>query len=295
MVKNDPTIASKCYQLANNEVLSLDHIKTLSEDIGSNSKEVFDFICVGLTKDFHIDFDRQILFELYCIVRRYRLYNEMILIDKPFFIESEDITVRSVIKEKAYSCGIYIPITVFSHSCAPNACYVFNGNQIELRAIKPIDENQDITISYIDLEISKSDRTESLKTCELIDCQCEKCESDFDQSIDYERIASIRKQAEEEVLKLPALKDSIESFDKKKQIDAIQEEILSFCKKVYGDYYPNLTNQLSQYYIWKIITELDTEQNLKQLRDHIVESYKITHGLNHTLYKRFVELANTLK
>ncbi len=80
------------------------------------------------------------------------------------------------IKQFRNSAAQDIPLHFFSHCCAPNTCYVFNGRELQLRAIKSIDFNQEITLSYIRLDKLKAERQEELMNCS-IDCKCIRCET----------------------------------------------------------------------------------------------------------------------
>jgi hypothetical protein len=58
-------------------------------------------------------------------------------------------------------------------------------------AIKQIEVNEEITFAYIPLEWPKSERQESLKEYSIV-CKCMRCETNDDQSIDFDGIDLLR-------------------------------------------------------------------------------------------------------
>ena len=76
--------------------------------------------------------------------------------------------------------GLYVMESIFDHSCIPNAAPIFNGNYLEIRAIKDIDSDDKMTINYIDLIDNKTARKMSLKKQYYFECNCNRCQSDFD-------------------------------------------------------------------------------------------------------------------
>lgn len=62
------------------------------------------------------------------------------------------------------------------HSCAPNAEVRFNSgmNQSSLIALHSIQSGEEITISYIDPELTLEERREELRGYGFI-CNCSKC------------------------------------------------------------------------------------------------------------------------
>lgn len=71
--------------------------------------------------------------------------------------------------------SIYVLESGFEHSCTPNADLVFNGTNLQLRAIKEISPGEKITINRIDLKHSRVDRQTMLRTKYFISCSCIKC------------------------------------------------------------------------------------------------------------------------
>lgn len=46
--------------------------------------------------------------------------------------------------------GMYSPANFINHSCNPNSVQVFNGKELNIIALRDIENEEEITISYID-------------------------------------------------------------------------------------------------------------------------------------------------
>ena len=103
-----------------------------------------------------IDFHREKLFETFC----------KIMINR-FYIENA--------KLKKIGLSIFILESGFEHSCIPNASLVFNGANLQVRALKSISPGEKITINYRDEVITQKERQERLKELFYFTCSCSKC------------------------------------------------------------------------------------------------------------------------
>ncbi len=313
LITNNQTIGSKVYRLANNKFKSFKDIDSSRiEDFFVNIEnpeidDLFDYISDRF-ESFGLRFDYQILLELFYKVLRFgikseptidqclgrtiahrkqliteKIYNELDLMTIIEFLYS-GLSFKSLkVKELeeidcslSKSFGIYIAVTVFGHSCAPNACQVLVGNQIEVRAIKPIAFGEEITISLIDLEKSKTVRQKELKSCFDIDCNCFKCDTNSDENINYKRLHELFCETFTRI-----------NFE---ELDLIQEKLIKITKEIYGSYYPNLSIQFFNYFEWKLKTRFETKENLNKLANEVMRNIEITHGLDHPYYKKFLKL-----
>ncbi|KAK4035270.1 hypothetical protein C8A01DRAFT_18046 [Parachaetomium inaequale] len=77
--------------------------------------------------------------------------------------------------------GIFLDagLAMVNHSCVPNAFIGFDKRTAVLRAERPIQEGEEITISYIDNTLPKSARHEALKLYHF-QCDCPRCKDDLD-------------------------------------------------------------------------------------------------------------------
>lgn len=84
--------------------------------------------------------------------------------------------------------GLYTLTSMFNHSCAPNANYVFIGNIMTVRASCSIKAGEEITIAYVSPHQPYSERRDTLATAwhmpEVCDCaQCQDDRADGDASL----------------------------------------------------------------------------------------------------------------
>ena len=64
----------------------------------------------------------------------------------------------------------------FNHSCDPNAYIIMDGAEVNVRSLKPIKENEEIFISYIDATNPYHRRQHELKQRWFFTCKCTKCQ-----------------------------------------------------------------------------------------------------------------------
>lgn len=82
--------------------------------------------------------------------------------------------------------GLYLTQSKINHSCSPNAeiKFPYNNHVIQVVALRPIAENEEICISYLDecqLDRSRHSRQKHLQENYLFLCDCEKCKLEADQ------------------------------------------------------------------------------------------------------------------
>jgi len=74
--------------------------------------------------------------------------------------------------------GVYPISSFYNHSCWPNISFKTNFGgvpQLEFFTVSHIPKNGELTISYIDLLDSVTNRRDLLKDKYFFDCQCERC------------------------------------------------------------------------------------------------------------------------
>lgn len=76
-----------------------------------------------------------------------------------------------------YEClEIIAPITSYlKHSCAPNVSRFLLGNSVIVVAMRPIEPNEQLFVSYCDILMHRNDRQQILQTEYGFQCQCERC------------------------------------------------------------------------------------------------------------------------
>ena len=158
-IQNNPTLKEKKDTLSNDQRFgrSFNDLMTHKENIKSDIKRLLFFnMLVQRFNKCGIDFDKEVLFECFC---KY-VINSLTILD----IEFDPI-----------GWGLYIAESMFDHSCGPNATTVYNGINIEVRAFKPITDEDKITIHYYDMKKPKYIRQEYLLNGYYFNCNCQRC------------------------------------------------------------------------------------------------------------------------
>ena len=110
-----------------------------------------------------LNYDREKLFEHFC---KYMMNNFTI----------EDLEFKDI------CLAIFVLESGFEHSCVPNAFLIFNGINLEVRAMRKISPDDKITISLVDSIFSKEERQKELKEHYYFICSCRKCMDDDEES-----------------------------------------------------------------------------------------------------------------
>uniref|UniRef100_A0A6F9DU65 [histone H3]-lysine(4) N-trimethyltransferase n=1 Tax=Phallusia mammillata TaxID=59560 RepID=A0A6F9DU65_9ASCI len=71
--------------------------------------------------------------------------------------------------------GIYPMMSLLNHDCNPNCVATNNGVNLELRALRPIEKDEELCISYVDSMETREDRREKLSSQYYFDCECNLC------------------------------------------------------------------------------------------------------------------------
>ena len=257
-------------------------LKIQPEDVKKDETKFGPF--ENILKNFHrvgIEFDREELFECFCKIMA-----------NTFAIDDDDMFTIGT--------SIFIVESVFEHSCDPNADLVFNGIDLEVRAIKNISSSEKITISWTDRQYSREDRQKLLKESFYLTCLCNKCSADnedgkfclivsnlfywnflffFFADIDYE---DFRRK----LVKM----DDLFGEHKFKECLNLGQELLLIYHKIYGEY-----NQVISRHMFRVcclligqsdVGRLEKVSFLKKTKDFI----KITHGHKHRLHNSLQQL-----
>ena len=141
---------------------SYDDLRTCKEKIKIDEERSLIFkMILRIFFEAGINFDREKLFEHFC----------KILINR-FIIENFDF--------EAIGLSIFVLESGLEHSCVPNASLVFNGINLQVRALKNISKDEKITINYVTIYISngiisQESRQKILKERYYFTCSCPKC------------------------------------------------------------------------------------------------------------------------
>ncbi|KAJ5112417.1 Zinc finger MYND-type [Penicillium argentinense] len=104
--------------------------------------------------------------------------------------------------------GLYMHpyAALINHSCDFNSTVGFDGEELFVKAIRPIKKNEQIFISYIDTTTPKEVRCKELSERYFFDCKCPKCEKGTDtpedRFEDTSKDKSVLDEAERKALEL---------------------------------------------------------------------------------------------
>jgi len=73
--------------------------------------------------------------------------------------------------------GLFPIVSLLSHSCIPNCCFITVGDVIHVRSLTSIKTGEDITIAYVDLMLPTHLRRSDLLRTKFFYCKCQRCES----------------------------------------------------------------------------------------------------------------------
>ncbi|XP_029986959.1 histone-lysine N-methyltransferase SMYD3 [Sphaeramia orbicularis] len=71
--------------------------------------------------------------------------------------------------------GLYPSLSLLNHDCRPNCVMVFEGTKLQLRAVREINPEEELTISYIETLSLTEDRQRQLEEQYHFTCHCQRC------------------------------------------------------------------------------------------------------------------------
>ena len=188
---------------------------------------------------------------------------------------------------KPIGLGVYIEASIFDHSCRSNACGVFIGSEVQVRAIRPILLNEPVTVYYIDCKFSRRERQMKLQNDYYFTCKCVRCGQEGDGGEDD----SIRRELaslENQLGQLSFLASGGLSPTLWYGCYKLQKKILPLYEKIYGEFHPALTLQLlkcSKDFFWSCYTGAGPLiiSDWKPLEERLSRAIQVTHGTDHPL------------
>ena len=191
---------------------------------------------------------------------------------------------------KRIGAGLYIEASIFDHSCRPNACPVFIGPEMQVRAIRPIESNEPVTVSYIDCKVSRSERQMKLQNRYYFTCQCVRCGQENDAQDDSvcRKIASIHKQLNE----LHSLHSGGQLHVPLYECSKLLGKMIPLYEKLYGEFHPDSTLLLvkcSEALSMSYFSGSGDEAifHFGSLEPKLSRAILITHGKDHPLWHEF--------
>lgn len=156
-----PLISNQSCTLHDGRTRCLNDLLSHVEHIVRDEKRMRLFVQIRNTLDqMQIAHDQQKLFELF----------------GKTFINAFTIFDNSYGKLIDVGRGLYLEASVFDHSCKPNAIYSFAGIDVQVRANRLIDTDQEpIYINYLNANVSRKERRVYLQRQYYFMCRCELC------------------------------------------------------------------------------------------------------------------------
>lgn len=127
-----------------------------------------------------------------------------------------------------------------NHSCNPNCIFIFSGPSLSVRSLQSIPAGGELTISYVDTTMLRSERQEKLRSNYYFDCDCDYCRSsltcgqpDTPESLRTKMSTNEILQLEREGRRLQALSEDAEQQE---QVEILSKALKMF--RPYKDIYP---------------------------------------------------------
>lgn len=285
MITNDESIATKPYCLPSGRHICLNDIKVndnFEEDINSIMDHNID---ISLERDLdRMSVKEMAVFKFKLLVQKFiecKLDPDLKLLWKLFGRLWSHVLRIEVIESDNYNSayGLFVEASVIRHSCEPNAGYVSYGNQLQVRAMKTIKPNEEITISYIDFGHSKPIRQQLLNSY-FIDCKCFKCQFNSDHQINYDMFISLKNQFCE------LINSGQDNYYH--QLLSIADNLVPFYESIYVDFYPDLSIFLVNYLKAMLMSKMQNKvENInKEFLKFVIKNVKTSHGVDHKLYRK---------
>ncbi|XP_061566922.1 histone-lysine N-methyltransferase SMYD3 [Cololabis saira] len=73
--------------------------------------------------------------------------------------------------------GLYPSLSLLNHDCRPNCVMMFEGTKLQLRAVRDINPEEELTISYVESLSLTGERQGQLEDQYHFTCRCQRCDS----------------------------------------------------------------------------------------------------------------------
>ena len=183
--------------------------------------------------------------------------------------------------------ALYIPASIFNHSCRPNTSTVFNGTLLQIRALRDIESGEEILISYYPAVESRKNRKEKLQNTFYFDCQCPRCSSEDDDALLFQEVERITRKLKE-VLDRDV--EEIEAGRKYYEAHHLYLEKIKLYQKELGEYHPSITIGLMRAATALCDSHHPNHEALLSLMQKLNRALLVTHGTDHNLYKEYNNL-----
>ncbi|KAG6587312.1 putative histone tail methylase containing SET domain [Phytophthora cinnamomi] len=81
------------------------------------------------------------------------------------------------VTNEAVGIGLFPEGALFNHDCDPNCVVSFKGREMQVHAVKDVEVDEELTVSYVELFQSTRARRKELKESYFFDCECKRCQA----------------------------------------------------------------------------------------------------------------------
>lgn len=93
----------------------------------------------------------------------------------------------------------------FNHGCNPNTAFIGMPNgQLAFRTIRPVNKDDELVVSYIDLYADRDERRQELLMSKHFWCKCKRCSGPIERSVDRFLQGVVCSQCQSDVYMIPA-------------------------------------------------------------------------------------------
>jgi len=93
------------------------------------------------------------------------------------FYDTNALCIRDDLRGRTIAKGLYLSLSLFNHSCAPNCVVSFEGDSATVRTTRLVVEGEELCISYVDEALPRQARRAQLHRQWRFHCECGKCSS----------------------------------------------------------------------------------------------------------------------
>jgi hypothetical protein len=86
-------------------------------------------------------------------------------------------SIANDMTNEAVGIGLFPDGALFNHDCEPNCVVSFRGREMQIRVVKDVAVDQELTVSYVELLRATSARRSELKSSYFFDCACARCQA----------------------------------------------------------------------------------------------------------------------
>ncbi|RYP53104.1 hypothetical protein DL768_001881 [Monosporascus sp. mg162] len=95
-------------------------------------------------------------------------------------ILTNNINIHEPGQSQVLGTALDVPMALMNHSCEPNVLTIFQGSELRVRSLRPINAGEELLQCYTDVTCDVLMRRKRLKDHFFFDCTCPRCEREFE-------------------------------------------------------------------------------------------------------------------